>query len=215
MIFDLDGTLWDATGMAAKIWNETFERRRLPLRMSAKDVKRQMGKTMEEIGRSFFPDLTEAQRRDIMEELSLQEVARMREGGGLLFEGVPDVLRVLSARYRLFIVSNCQAGYVQEFIRIYGFQKYIADFEESGRTGLSKAENIRLIMNRNGIESAVYVGDTKGDEGAARAAGIPFIYASYGFGLATEAEAAIDDIRKLPETIFQLEKVTAQSTTKH
>lgn len=33
-------------------------------------------------------------------------------------------------------------------------------------------------MKRNHIESAVYVGDTEGDQ----AAGIPFVYAAYGFG---------------------------------
>lgn len=30
----------------------------------------------------------------------------------------------------------------------------------SGRTGLDKGSNIRLIMERNNIQSAVYIGDT-------------------------------------------------------
>ena len=49
-------------------------------------------------------------------------------------------------------------------------------------TGKLKAENIRLIMERNGIAEAVYVGDTQGDADACKEARIPMIYAAYGFG---------------------------------
>ena len=37
-------------------------------------------------------------------------------------------------------------------------------------------------MERNRITSAAYVGDTQGDLEAARLAGIPFVWAAYGFG---------------------------------
>lgn len=37
-------------------------------------------------------------------------------------------------------------------------------------------------MERNHIKKAVYVGDTQGDMLAAKFAGIPFVFASYGFG---------------------------------
>ena len=37
-------------------------------------------------------------------------------------------------------------------------------------------------MERNGLKNSVYVGDTNGDSTAAKKAGIPFIYAKYGFG---------------------------------
>ena len=37
-------------------------------------------------------------------------------------------------------------------------------------------------MERNGIEEAVYVGDTQGDADACKEAGVPMVYAAYGFG---------------------------------
>jgi phosphoglycolate phosphatase len=37
-------------------------------------------------------------------------------------------------------------------------------------------------MEQQGITSAIYIGDTQGDLEAARQAGIPFIFAAYGFG---------------------------------
>ena len=48
-------------------------------------------------------------------------------------------------------------------------------------------------MERNGIDraQAAYIGDTMGDCEAARLAGIPFIFASYGFGKVPEAALKI------------------------
>lgn len=74
----------------------------------------------------------------------------------------------------------------------------------SGRTGMSKGENIRLLLERNGAARAVYVGDTQGDETAARFAGIPFIHAAYGFGQAVRPEGIIHSIRELPERLGSL-----------
>ncbi|MBO5256842.1 MAG: HAD family hydrolase, partial [Clostridia bacterium] len=84
--------------------------------------------------------------------------------------------------YRLFIVSNCQAGYIEAFLQAHGLGDRFEDIECTGNTGLCKADNIRLIMKRNGLTSSVFVGDTISDGSAARTAGIPFIYAKYGFG---------------------------------
>ena len=72
------------------------------------------------------------------------------------------------------------------------------------RSGLNKAENIHLVLERNGVKRGVYVGDTAGDMRSARAAGVPFIFARYGFGHADDAEYVIDDIRELPGIIGRL-----------
>ena len=59
---------------------------------------------------------------------------------------------------------------------------YFTDWECSGRTGLPKGENIRLVVERNHLQAPVYVGDTRLDYEAAQQAGVPFIHAAYGFG---------------------------------
>ena len=73
----------------------------------------------------------------------------------------------------------------------------------SGRTGLDKGNNIKILMKRNNIKTAVYIGDTDGDEKAARFANIPFIYAEYGFGTADTPDARIRSIREITECIKQ------------
>ena len=83
-------------------------------------------------------------------------------------------------------------------------ERFFDDYENAARTGLSKGENIRLVMARNGIKRAVYVGDTNGDREAARFAGIPFLHAAYGYGSVPEADAVLRSFSDLPEAVASL-----------
>ena len=56
------------------------------------------------------------------------------------------------------------------------------DTECYGNTKKEKGENISLLVQRNHFLAPVYVGDTQGDCDAAKAAGVVFIHASYGYG---------------------------------
>ena len=59
-------------------------------------------------------------------------------------------------------------------------------------------------MKRNGIESAIYIGDTVGDEKATRDAGLPFVFASYGFGQAKDPDAIAASFEELPKVISRI-----------
>lgn len=202
IIFDLDGTLWDSTGCVCDIWNRVLENYiDISFRITQERAKQLMGKTMEDIGKNLFPELSDELRYEIIDEFGKEEVRYLSENGAVLYEGLEEILNIFSQRYKLYIVSNCQDGYVQAFLHAHKLEKYFVDIEMSGRTGLDKGNNIKLIMKRNSIESAVYIGDTEGDERAARFAGIPFIYAKYGFGEAISPDAIIMDIRELLEVI--------------
>jgi phosphoglycolate phosphatase len=76
-------------------------------------------------------------------------------------------------------------------------EKYFLDFEYPGRSGKLKADNIRMVVERNGLESPMYVGDTLGDAKASKEAGVPFIFARYGFGEVEDYVAAIDSLNDL------------------
>lgn len=73
-----------------------------------------------------------------------------------------------------------------------------------GRTGKPKADNIRLVIERNNLDKAFYVGDTQGDYDATMAAGIPFIFAAYGFGNIDGDEEEIQGLNELPDLIDKL-----------
>lgn len=205
IIFDLDGTLWDATAQTFLVWNRVFSRHPdIALRVTQPEKKALMGKTMPEIGAALFPDRDPAFQVAIMDECGDAEVEWLRDHGGLLYDGLRDTLLKLRDR-GLYLVSNCQDGYAQAFLNYHGMNDCFRDIEMSGRTGLTKARNIRLLMARNAIESAAYVGDTEGDERAANEAGIPFIHAAYGFGTAVAPDATIHDIRELPDALRELD----------
>ncbi|MGN0115446.1 MAG: HAD family hydrolase, partial [Acutalibacteraceae bacterium] len=70
--------------------------------------------------------------------------------------------------------------------------------------GLLKAENIRLVMLRNCIDKAIYVGDAQGDYDSSKVAKIPFVYASYGFGKVADYEYSIASFDKLPEIVGKI-----------
>ena len=107
------------------------------------------------------------------------------------------MLEILSKKYYLYIVSNCQKGYIEAFLHAHHLEKYFKDIEMSGRTGKDKGHNILLLMERNHIQEAVYIGDTHGDQEASRFAGIPFIFASYGFGNVTHPDKVIKSFKEL------------------
>ena len=88
-------------------------------------------------------------------------------------------------------------GSADEFGAVYE-EWFITDFECPGYTNLPKGENCKLVMERNGFTSAVYVGDTQGDADAAAFAGIPFVYCAYGFGTPETYDYKIE---KFPELL--------------
>ena len=201
IIFDLDGTLWDPIDTVLAAWNGVITKE-LNRELTRKDFESTMGLQMDEISKKFFPDISNERRRQIVELCSEAERLSLEKQGGALYESVESVVDVLSQKYKLCIVSNCQEGYIEAFYKYHQLEQFFLDFENPGRTGLSKGENINLVIERNNLSNPVYIGDTKGDLEAARFAGIPFIYAEYGFGQVSSYEKKIDSFENLLK-IFQ------------
>ena len=203
VIFDLDGTLWDSAKSVAESWNEVFRRADPSLPdLTAEDIHGVMGMTMKEISKTLHTQMQEAEREKKFDECSRYEVEYLHSHPGELFPGLRETLEQLRGEgYPMAVVSNCQTGYVEAFLLGSGLGGLFSDYEEWERTGLSKGENIRLVMRRNGYGKAVYVGDTRKDEEAAEQAGIPFIHAAYGFGKAERPAAVIRSIKELPDRI--------------
>ncbi|WP_338448682.1 HAD family hydrolase [Niallia oryzisoli] len=198
MIFDLDGTLWDSTDTVLLAWNRLLkDYTKIKREITKEDLQGVMGLQVPEIGKRLFPDLDEATRKRFLEESCIVENTFIGKQGGILFEQVEEVLKILSQKYKLFIVSNCQDGYIEAFYQYHQLEKYFIDYENPGRTGLSKGENIQLIIERNKLSQPVYVGDTEGDRKAAKYAGIPFVYAKYGFGQVSEYDYVIETVDDL------------------
>ncbi|MEK4512117.1 HAD family hydrolase [Paenibacillus anaericanus] len=200
IIFDLDGTLWDSSDVVVIAWNGVLKRyKEIKKEITKEDLQGIMGLQVKEIGSKLFPYLDEVTQQKILKECCDVECHFLSNQGGMLYGKLEEVLKVLSKKYKLFIVSNCQSGYIEAFYKYHKLHRYFIDFENPGRTGLSKGENIKLIIERNNIKNPVYVGDTEGDQKAARFAGIPFVFAKYGFGEVSNFDYAINSFDGLLE----------------
>lgn len=206
VIFDLDGTLWDAVPEIVQSWNEGMKKKgvhRAPL--TIEEVRPCMGMEPNAIAARLFSGISPEEQLEILECCSIEECAYLAAHGSALFPGTAETLKTLGQRYALYLVSNCQDGYIQAFFQGTGMGTYFSGFECAGRTGMSKGKNIQLVMQREHLHSPVYVGDTILDYRASQEAGIPFVFAAYGFG-DVAGTPSVSSIRELPDRLSQMEK---------
>lgn len=202
ILFDLDGTLWDSTSEIADAWNELIKIKggvdRPPI--TKEELHGCMGLPMYSIAAKLFPDMPEKDRNNLMDEMGIFENDYLRERGAKLFDGIEKVINETSENVPIFIVSNCQSGYIEAFLHAHNFEDRITDKLCWGDTRLSKGENNKLIIDRNGITKPIYIGDTDGDSKSAAFVNAPFIFASYGFGHTDNYDAKVEK----PEEILDI-----------
>ena len=195
IIFDLDGTLWDSTEAVLKAWSMVCEGDKdIKSPITKEMLQSVMGLQIYQIGNKFFPYLDEARQAKILDLCCEEEQNLLGREGGVLYKELESILQILSKSYPLFIVSNCQCGYIETFLEYHKLGKYFKDIECAGNTSLVKGENIKMIMKRNNLKNPVYVGDTQGDCDAAKLANIPFVFASYGFGETDRYDYILEEI---------------------
>ncbi len=198
LLFDMDGTLWDAVDSYIAVWNRTIDELcpEVP-HVTRKALLPMMGLPLDHIFGQLVGDASP--REVFMARLDANEQAMMPELGGVLYPGTRQTLEELSKTHRLFLVSNCTEHGLPNFLQFTGLTPLFTDAVSFGDTGRDKDYNIALIVRRHGLERPLYIGDTAGDCRSAHAAGVPFAWAAYGFGRGVEdAEYRLDDITELP-----------------
>ena len=202
LIFDLDGTLWDTSRSCAVGWNRVIDRHAIPFRtITEHDVRGVTGLPHDECIRTVFDGLGEPDVRTLIDETTLEDNDIVARAGGVLYPGVADGLARLAQRRPLYIVSNCQAGYIESFLTWSGFTPLFADVECWGNTGEPKTENLRRLIARNGLQRPVFAGDGEGDRDAARANNVPFVHVAYGFGRCERGEACARSFMELEKLL--------------
>lgn len=198
IIFDIDGTLWNSTDTVAESWNQAIsEHSDLEIRIDGATLKNLFGLPMNEIYEALFPELSFEEQNRLGDLCFEYENQLLETKPGILYDGVKETLHTLSKKVPLYIVSNCQCGYIEVLLKTTGIGEYIQDHLCFGETHTSKGQTILKLMERNHLKDVVYVGDTLGDSRACTEAGIPFIFAAYGFGEVPDAPNVIHSIREL------------------
>ncbi len=200
ILFDLDGTLWDSSQSVTESYNIALEKLGYDLRMTRDDIMGAMGKTMYEIAHIFFDCIDPEKAESIMDYCTEVENEYIKTHGGEIYEGVKETITALrNDGWFIACVSNCQSGYIEDFLEYSGYGELFDDIECWGNTLKLKAYNISLVAKRNNLDRVIYVGDTMGDYYSAMEAGAEFIHAAYGFGEAPDGTRKIESIRELTE----------------
>ena len=196
LIFDIDGTIWDTTGIVAEAWNASFKAKGLDVGVEAEELKNLFGlpllditkKILEKSKRSY----TQAKTLSVLECMTAYEIDYLQKYGAPMYEGFKDTIGKLAEKYPLAVVSNCQAGYAELMLQKTGLSEFFNLHLCPDDTGKLKADNIKLAALRLGMSRPAYIGDTSMDETAAKDAGVLFIWAKYGFGTTKMPDATLE-----------------------
>ena len=181
IIFDIDGTLWNACPISAKGWNNGLKELGIKKEITTQDIERVTGHPYKECIEILFPEFYQ-RFPELFGTLEEHEIAAIKMEGGVFFDGVVTGVKKLAEFHRLFIISNCQEWYLRILLDRSGFEDLIEGYDCNGMSNLPKGEMITRMKERYSLGNPVYIGDTVSDEVAATAAGIEFIHVAYGFG---------------------------------
>jgi phosphoglycolate phosphatase len=196
LIFDMDGTLWDAVDSYCYIWDITFARFGINRKTKRQELIECMGLSLDVIMEKLASDI-EFDSEAFLSLLDKNEKELMPKLGGRLYADVAEDIPELAKHYKLFLVSNCGSLGLVNFMRYTHLTPYITDTLTWGETSRPKNENIATIIQRHGLKSPIYIGDTQGDADAAHLAGIPIAWAAYGFGKVKDPEITLDSFHDL------------------
>jgi phosphoglycolate phosphatase len=209
VIFDIDGTLWDASAVSADGWNAGLAALGIARRVSTAGIRSVTGNPYEVCVDILLPGLR-LEYPGLVQTLNDSELAAIRARGGEFFTGAIEGVRKLGRDFKIFLVSNCQPWYLELFLGFSGIEKLLAGSDCHGASGLPKDGMLRRMKNDYRLTNPVYVGDTAGDQIAAGSAGIDFIYVSWGFGRPAGDARSVDSF---PELVAYLRGQKTSSET--
>lgn len=202
IFFDLDGTLWDAVPFLTESWNKTMEKNGYHYRFTTTLMKSLMGLTPLETCPLAFPNAPNGM--ELFKMVLYDEIAYLKEHPGTLYPHEREVLKELKELYPLYIISNSDQGYVENYLEACRMQEYFQRHLCQGDTKLDKWQNILYLKNLEQLDEVIYVGDTKKDMEECQKANVTFIHASYGFGVIENAKYKITSLLELKDVIKQI-----------
>jgi phosphoglycolate phosphatase len=202
LMFDIDGTLWNASSASAKGWNLGLAKLGIVREVTAEQIEMVAGNPYEKCIDILLPGLRSGYPR-LLDALNDCETEIVGSDGGEFYDGVIEGITQLANSYRLFLVSNCQEWYLNLFLDFSGLRPVLSGFDCHGMSGLPKNEMLSKMKRTHSLTNPVYIGDTAVDERAAELAGITFMHAAWGFG---SPEGKPEDVNSFAELMDCLGK---------
>ena len=137
IIFDVDGTLWDSTDVVADAWNQILKKETdMTPNLTGAVLKGLFGRLLPDIAAVIFHEYPKERQLELIEACCAKEHEALLATPAPVYPGLVDALSILSRHYPLYIVSNCQAGYIEVFL------------EAQASVTISKAISVLAIPER-------------------------------------------------------------------
>lgn len=204
LIFDMDGTLWDATDSYVLAWNEGLKLLKRPERVDRAILDSMMGWERNKVFQKVFPTVEESAYDAIYQTINSVQDKIIPEKGGVFYPDVIESLKLLSKKYKLFILSNCPANTIKQMIAFGHLEKYITDEIAHGFNHKAKHFNINLLIEKHKLKSTLYIGDTNSDSLQCQIAKIPFCLVTYGFGSSETYDYKFESFKNLANYFLDL-----------
>ncbi|MHB8910804.1 MAG: HAD family hydrolase [Syntrophales bacterium] len=198
LLFDFDGVLVDSLDLYADAVVRCLERIGTPIVKSKEDY-------LALFDGNFYESMA-ARGVDLARyaEAAREILPRIDYGAMKPYDGLNPVLAALAKEHILAVISSNGYRTIQTMLERFGFAPYFrevlgADFR------FSKKEKITYALEKYGIpgERAFYIGDTAGDIGEARAAGVRSVAVTWGWhGRERLAAAHPDFLVDAPEGLL-------------
>lgn len=197
LIFDMDGTLWDAVATYAHCWTQVFAANGIDRKVEKKDIQGYMGMEAKQIYRVMFPELPESTIEKLYKEIVIKTDELLPQLGGEIYPGVLEGLEQLSRKYKLFMLSNCQKGSIRDFMVFTETKPYFCDYIEYGSNFQPKYINMKTLIDQYNLKAPMYIGDTDSDRKQSDLASVPFVFAAWGFGNTDSYAHKFDQMKDL------------------
>ncbi|HCO68638.1 MAG TPA: hypothetical protein DIT04_12895 [Dysgonomonas sp.] len=206
LIFDMDGTLWDAVDTYAYSWTQVLKDNGINKILTREELESYMGMEMKQIFDKVIPDASAETVEKLYNDVIKKEHEVISEMGGKIYPGVLEGLEELSGRYKLFMLSNCQEGGIKDFMN-YTETKYLfTDYMEYGMNFQPKHINLKILIDRHNLKNPMYVGDTDSDRKQCELVHVPFVFISWGFGNTEKYALRFDKMQELTDYFMHLDK---------
>src|SRR5690606_3514009 len=116
MIFDMDGTLWNALAIYTEAWNKGLLENGIHRVVTHQEIASMTGWEKSKVLDQVLPDHPPQVRSQVDQLVNRYSVSLIPMVKGFLYTGVKEGLTRLSERYPLFILSNCDAGIIDLFL---------------------------------------------------------------------------------------------------
>ncbi len=204
LAFDIDGVIYSAEDFIAEAYKRAIEDSGLNLPIpSTEKILAHIGKPIRDIFSNLFPGITEHDMIVFRKWTRKNVVQMVGEKRGIIFGGIPELIKKLSERFTLAACSNGGAGYIETILKTYGLSKYFIpvltlESEDVPNKGLL----LKSYISKNGSDPIkwVMIGDRKTDLDAAKFNNCKFIGCTWGHAHLDELNGA-DKIVSSPADI--------------